>query len=335
MSARRVNPSSGQGAIPATAWNDLKIGFDADGVPFVQRVVQRTRDPTYDNIRFSRAEALDVFKPIKTPEELNLRRQLRTRRANEFNRKQNCIALGKRRWLRLTEIANEYARKRGSLAIDSEERERALEVLRCSILTGEFVDKQRRSRVLNMHLSPLADFRLELLGASNPEQFNPIAEHLWITRQDCVDWFNRRDVNLPVGLRREPSSALPSEAEAPDPAGHGHVASEAERALAVSPGGETVRIQVPPYTIPREVADNSAQMRLARWVAWQTWGDDNSSVTTVEIPHKPNTEIARSLSTKLRELYKKNQLPLDLRGHVKSQAINVTAVRRLLGKRKD
>jgi hypothetical protein len=212
-----LNPSSGQHPIPAIAWTELKIGFEADGVPFVQRIEQRSRDPAYNNIRFLRAEALGVFKPAKTPEEFNLLRQMRTRRASEFNRKQNCIALGKRRWLRLTEIARECARKPESLGeIDDTKRKLALDELRYSILTGEFVDHQSRSRVLNMHPSPVANFRFEPPGASRPELFEPIAEHLWITYQDCVDWFSRREVPLPLRLRREASSASPPEAARAD-----------------------------------------------------------------------------------------------------------------------
>jgi hypothetical protein len=197
---------SGQDPIPATTWIDLTIGFE-DGVPFVRRLSQRTRDPVYDNIRFSRAEALDVFKPTETPEELNLRRQLRARQTNEFNRKQIGVALGKRRWFRLTEIAGEYARKPESLGeIDDARRKLALDELRYSILTGEFVDKRGRSRVLNMHPSPVATFRFDPPGATHPDFFEPIAEYLWITYQDCVDWFNRHGVSLPLRLRREPPS---------------------------------------------------------------------------------------------------------------------------------
>jgi hypothetical protein len=201
-----LRASSGQDPIPATTWIDLTIGFE-DGVPFLWRLSQRTRDPVYDNIRFSRAEALDVFGPTEKPDELDLRRQLRARQTNDFNRKQICVALGKRRWLRLTEIACEYARKPESLGeIDDARRELALDELRYSILTGEFVDKRGRSRVLNMHPSPVATFRFDPPGATHHDFFEPIAEYLWITYQDCVDWFNRHGVSLPLRLRREPPS---------------------------------------------------------------------------------------------------------------------------------
>jgi hypothetical protein len=160
---------SGQDPIPKGAWIDLKIDFEAAGVPVVRRVGQRTRDPTYHNIRFSRVEALREFKRTEINDDadvkgLSLRRQWRTRRADWFNRRQERIALEKRRWHFLTEIADEYARKPRSLAVDDQERERALDALRHSILAGEFVDDQGRSRVLNMHPSPHADFRLMRWG---------------------------------------------------------------------------------------------------------------------------------------------------------------------------
>jgi hypothetical protein len=213
----KLKALSGQDAIPETAWIDLAIGFEADGVPFLRRLSQLARDPAYDNIRFSRAKALDVFKPNETPEELDLRRQLRARRTNEFNRKQICVALGRRRWLRLIEIASEYGRKPESLGeIDDARRTRALDELRHSIMTGEFVDKRGRSRVLNMHPSPVATFRFDRLGATRHRVLERMAEYLWITHQDCVDWFNRKRVNLPLRLRREPSSTARPEAARAD-----------------------------------------------------------------------------------------------------------------------
>jgi hypothetical protein len=203
---------SGQDLIPATAWIDLKIEFETDGVPVARR--ERTRDPAYDNIRFSRVDALGVFKPAGTlgdmeeiaahAERLNLRRQRQTQRANRFDRKQKSITLAKRGWFRLTEIADEYGRKPRSLAVDDKERERALEALRRSILTGEFVDDQNRSRVLNMHPSPVAHFRFEASAADDPSPFNSIAEHLWLTYQDCVNWFDRHGLDFPLRLQRKP-----------------------------------------------------------------------------------------------------------------------------------
>jgi hypothetical protein len=215
---------SGRDPIPETAWIDLAIGFE-DGVPFVRRLSQRTGDPAYDNIRFSRAEALDIFEPTEKPDELDLRRQLRARQTNDFNRKQICVVIGKRRWLRLTEIACEYARKPESLGeIDDARRKLALDELRYSILTGEFVDKRGRCRVLNTHPAPVATFRFDPRGATHPEYFEPIAEYLWIGYQDCVDWFDRHGVNLPLRLRREPPSTA-----RPDAARGHRIAGAAQR----------------------------------------------------------------------------------------------------------
>jgi len=122
----------------------------------------------------------------------------------------------RRGWLCLIEIVDEYARKQGSLMVDDKEREQALDVLRCSILAREFVDDQGRPRVLNLNPSGLAHFRFDPSGARHADLFNPIAEYLWITYQDCVDWFNRHDVSLPLRLRREPPSTGRPEAARAD-----------------------------------------------------------------------------------------------------------------------
>jgi hypothetical protein len=181
----------------------------------------------YHDLAFPRVEILREFPPKEThndvqenaayveglsPEGLGLRRQWRGRAAHWFNRRQERIAIEKRGWLRLTEIADEYARKSGSLTIEEEKWEQFLDELRRSILAGEFLDDQDRSRVLNMHPSSLADFRFDALGARHADLFNPTARHLWITHQDCVDWFNRHGLDLPHRLRSESSSTVLPEA---------------------------------------------------------------------------------------------------------------------------
>jgi hypothetical protein len=202
--------------IATDAWIQMEIVLKGK-MPSVQRIGQsRPAITVYDDIFFKRDEVLQEFSPevqigLSDPElaaraeELDLRRQLRTRQTNEFKRKQARIALGKRRWLSLTVIADEYAKKRGSLEIDDKRREEALEALRCSILTEEFMGG-RGSRVLNMNSSPLENFRFDPLGASNREQFDPIAADIFITYQDCIDWFKGQGVELPRRLQREPSS---------------------------------------------------------------------------------------------------------------------------------
>jgi len=146
----------------------------------------------------------------------SLLRQRRARIAGWFNRRQERTAFEKRIWLSLSEIADEYARKPRSLAVDDEQRGRALDALRHSILAHEFVDYQGRSRILNMHQSGLADFRFDPLGARHADLFNPIVQHLWMKYQDCVNWFNRHGVDLPLRLRRGSSSMAWSEATRAD-----------------------------------------------------------------------------------------------------------------------
>lgn len=118
----------------------------------------------------------------------------RGRLVNEFLRKQAGFAISDaRRWHSLTEIAEEYARRHGSLKDD--DYRWALHALRCSIRAGEFFGL-RGSRVLNLHPSPLATFRFDPPGASNPEQFDLIATHLRISHRDCMAWCSR---HLPAG----------------------------------------------------------------------------------------------------------------------------------------
>jgi hypothetical protein len=199
-----IQTFNGRRPIKSDVWKDLQIEF-IEGAPFVQRA---GLIDSYPNIGFSPADALHQFPPDKKPDDIQeittndegqtLRCQRRTRIADWFNRRQERTALEKRVWLCLTEIADEYARKRGALTVDDKERELALEALRRSILRREFF-------VLNMHPSGLAEFRFDPLGASISEIFTPIVRHLWIRHQDCVAWFERHGLEHPHRLRREPS----------------------------------------------------------------------------------------------------------------------------------
>jgi len=199
-----IQTFNGRSPIKSDVWKDLQIGF-IEGAPFVQRA---GLNDAYPNIGFSPADALRQFPPDRKPDDIQeivandegqtLRCQRRMRVADWFNRRQERTALEKRVWLCLTEITDEYARKRGALTVDDKERELALEALRRSILTRELF-------VLNMHPSGLAELRFDPLGASIPEIFNPIARHLWIRYQDCVAWFEGHGLELPRRLRREPS----------------------------------------------------------------------------------------------------------------------------------
>ncbi len=197
--------------IPAIEWRHLKIVLDDENVPSL-RVGQSTIVPAYSNVVFLRVDVLREFKPAEIDGDTQELAERRTRLADWFNRRQRRIPLEERCWLSLIEIAGQYARKAGSLAIDETEHEQIVEELRNSIVAGEFADKRGRSRVLNLHPSPVAESRFDPLSASHADLFRPIVEHLWIGHQDCVDWFIRHRLDLPHRLRRELSSTVLPEA---------------------------------------------------------------------------------------------------------------------------
>jgi hypothetical protein len=357
-----VQTFDGHSPIKPEIWKDLEIGF-REGIPFVRRRARSSE--AFPEIGFSRIDALRRFPPDRSPDdvqepdadmgELRLREQRRRRTADWFNRRQERTPLGKRVWLGLVEIADEYARKPGSLAVDEKERERALDALRRSILAREFIDQQGRSRILNMHPSRLADFRFDPSGARHPDLFDPIAHHLWITYQDCARWFNRRAIPIPLRLRREGSPMIAvGEAingavnlyasgiaqvgvdcdgctgEVSSPPLNGVATPDVAQAPIVPPDGgsqKEVPIDVDPYSIERENPHDTPQIRLARWIAWQRWPDG-------QIPRIADTHIQLALNKKLNELYS-TKLPLELKGDVKPGGIKLPTVRRLLGKRKD
>jgi hypothetical protein len=215
-----IQTFDGRSPIKSEVWEDLQVGF-SEGAPFV-RWRARLSEP-FPDIRFSPTDALRNFLPDDKPDEaqepaisaasLALPRQRRARIADWFNRRQERTALEKRVWFRLTEIADEFARKKGSFTVDDKERDLSLEALRRSIVAREFSDEHNQSRVLNMHPLGLADVYFDPSSASAPELFNAIVRHLWIRHRDCVDWFKRQGLELPYRLRREPlSTSRPEDA---------------------------------------------------------------------------------------------------------------------------
>ncbi len=86
-------------------------------------------------------------------EQLVLMRRWRVRFANWFCRRQEFTPFERRRWFRLDEIADEYAREARSLSINESKRQEICDALRRAILEGKFVDGKGRSRVLNLHPS--------------------------------------------------------------------------------------------------------------------------------------------------------------------------------------
>ena len=209
-------------------------------------------------------------------------------------------------------------------------------MLRCSILTGEFVDKQGRSRVLNMHPSPLADFRFEPLGASNPEQFNPIAEHLWITHQDCVDWFNRYGLDLPLRMQRKPSSMARPERTRAEPAmvavgeaidggvngAEAVPASEArpERTSEDDQGGDhedNASAQLPRRKRLPERPLSKKGRATAKTAAWDTIGLHETWVIDGIPLHWSEEEAGKNVSAHFRKLINHNKLNPDDYDHLR------------------
>jgi hypothetical protein len=130
--------------------------------------------------------------------ELAERRQRRGRRAHLFQQRQRLIAFDRRPWVSITDMADAHACKSGTFDADDRIRGQFIEAVRRSILSGEFSDG-KSSKVLNLHPSGLAQsWWFEVLGASNPEQFDPIASHLWIGRKWWINWFDRGGIKMPT-----------------------------------------------------------------------------------------------------------------------------------------
>jgi hypothetical protein len=110
----------------------------------------------------------------------------------------NRVPMSQRPWFRIAEIADHCARIPGSVDLVQAKRERAIELLRKSILTGEFDDAKSRSTVANLHESIAAELRFHRYGADTLEYFVPLAEHLWIRRAACEAWFKRNQIELPT-----------------------------------------------------------------------------------------------------------------------------------------
>jgi hypothetical protein len=138
------------------------------------------------------------------------RHEKRRRRTVWFNRRQCRISFERRQWLGITEMADEYAKEPGSLEVNAERRNRFINSVRRSILSGEFTHNGR-SQVLNVHPSGLAENRFDPIGASNEEQFNPIVAYLYISRTQWSNWLERHGVEIP----RFPATSVKAAREAP------------------------------------------------------------------------------------------------------------------------
>jgi hypothetical protein len=105
----------------------------------------------------------------------------------------------RRRWFRISEIADVCAQIPNGVQLDEGKRERAIELLRKAIFTGEFEDTDGRSRVANLHQAFAAELRFARDSGAEPKYFRPCAPYLWIRRVDCEAWFRRNGIEFPKG----------------------------------------------------------------------------------------------------------------------------------------
>ena len=139
-----------------------------------------------------------------------------------------------RKWFCLSEIADECSRLPDHPEIDQARRAAVIDLLRASVLQGDFEDSQTsthgaRSRLAFLHTSPHAKFRFEQSWAQNidqwkawtrfsPTEWNPWSPPtqwpvtIWIRRDDCVAWFAKHNLPAPNGWGFELISNTPQTA---------------------------------------------------------------------------------------------------------------------------
>jgi hypothetical protein len=120
-----------------------------------------------------------------------------------FIHKADGMPLERRMLFRLSEIADLHATVPPALSPDPVRRAEILVALRLAIQRGEFVDASGRSRIRNLHPSPLSELRFDPHSARDSERFPELASHLWVNHRDIVAWFDRRNLKLPAALQRD------------------------------------------------------------------------------------------------------------------------------------
>jgi hypothetical protein len=107
------------------------------------------------------------------------------------------MPMRRRLWFRISEIADVCAQIPDSVQLDEGKLERAIELLRKAILTGEFEDTDGRSTVANLHPAFAAELRFARESASQRSYFRPWISYLWIKRADCEAWFRCNRIEFP------------------------------------------------------------------------------------------------------------------------------------------
>ena len=139
-------------------------------------------------------------------ERLALHRDYRRRLARPFLFRQDRIPPTQRWWLRLSEIADHYARIPGTLGeVNLPKQREAIESLRLAILANDFKGTRDQLQVLNTSDAPMASYRLSAESASDPDIFSTITDHLWITRSHVLKWFKKSGVRPPPSLHDKES----------------------------------------------------------------------------------------------------------------------------------
>jgi hypothetical protein len=164
------------------------------------------------------------------------------------------MPMHQRLWFRISEIADACAQIPGGIQLDEGKRERAIELLRKAILTGEFEGADGRSRVANLHPAFAAELRFARGSAVEPSYFRPSMQYLWIRRADCEAWFSRSRIEFPKGwipvsavTRTEPRAVTSRQHSAPQ-------SKRVKDALKETyPNGLPPREKVPDKAIAREL----------------------------------------------------------------------------------
>jgi hypothetical protein len=151
------------------------------------------------------------FAPDNSPEYQEKYRQVREYRkriAPWLTYVADRAPMNQRSWFRISEIVEHCSRIPGSVGLDQKKYDRAIELLRKAIFSGEFDDANERSKVANLYHAFAVDLRFGRDSAADPEYFRQWISYLWIRRADCEAWFKRNRIAFPEDWGAAPSSTL-------------------------------------------------------------------------------------------------------------------------------
>ena len=119
--------------------------------------------------------------------------------ANVLTRWADSVSLSKRGWFRFSELLEEYI-KAGNYS-DSTRRDHGIQLLRRSVLRGEF-DHNGRTGVICLIASPLSTdaqhkFRFPKEAADSAE-WERLLDCCWLRRADCLRWLDGEGIDAPA-----------------------------------------------------------------------------------------------------------------------------------------